>query len=336
MSIPLVDFRPDVASFVIERRSGRVSAQAASDKVTMYRPIPICRLLDTRGFSAAISGGGPYNPNTTHTIAAGGKCGIPSSQVAGISLSFHVFNYTVNNGGYITFKTVGAALAGTNAVFNPGAQWIAATANVSTLDDTGNFDIYIAQSQVEVVVDINGYYGDLDGYIDAGNANPGIIANNTAAWTAYAPLNGNALYGYASGNGGGVLAYSGGGHAVRVLNGTVQAQGAGVNTNTFAFIHKVDTSSAFGAGSGTLCGGFPGYSVIDNPQSNGDPNAIVLLTGRVDFVTSGVPSNGPVEAYYLPPSNTCSPLVPGGKWTVHYLSGSLTNTSTYNVLVLKR
>ena len=334
MSIPLTNFHSDVASFLTERKSGRFFAQAASDKVTMYRPIAICRLLDTRGFPAAISGGGPYNASSTHTILAGGKCGIPTTQVAGLSLSFHVFNYTVNNGGYITFKTVGAPVAGTNAVFNTGAQWTAATTNVSTLDDTGNFDIYVAQSQVEVIVDVNGYYADLDGFIDAGTAYPGISSNNTAAWVAFGAGNGGGLYGYASGSGPGVLAYSASGHAIRVLNGTVQASGAGVNTNTFAFIHKVNTT-LWGSG-GTVCGGFTNFSVIDNPQLNGDANAIVFITPR-NGDTLPDPSAGRFDAWYELTGTLCSGLSAQGHWLIKDAGGfAMVNNSLFDILVIKK
>ena len=92
-------------------------------------PSHVCRLIDTRGNPAAIAIAGPLAANSTTNVNSAGFCGIPNNgEVAGISLSFHVFNTTVNNGGYISFLQQGAAISGTNAVFNPGAQWTAATA----------------------------------------------------------------------------------------------------------------------------------------------------------------------------------------------------------------
>jgi len=58
-----------------------------------------------------------------------------------------------------------------------------------------------------------------------------------------------------------------------------------------------------------------------------------MITGRVDGMTSNTFSNGPVEAFYIPFG--CTPTV-AGKWAVHFVTGaSLTNTTTYNVLVFK-
>src|SRR5438552_9905608 len=125
--IPLENWAVDSKSFITSARQSRVgTAKAATDLATVYRPLPICRLIDTRGFSAAIAVAGPLAANSTTNINSAGFCGIPSNgEVAGISLSFHVFNNTVNNGGYIVFQQQGAPIAGVNAVFNPGAQWTA-------------------------------------------------------------------------------------------------------------------------------------------------------------------------------------------------------------------
>src|SRR6266576_2251949 len=104
MTIPLqgwaVNSKPLIEQLKQTRSS--VTTKAATDRATVYRPITPCRLIDTRGFSAAIAVAGPLAPNSTTNINSAGFCGIPNNfLVAGISLSFHVFNNTVNNGGYI-------------------------------------------------------------------------------------------------------------------------------------------------------------------------------------------------------------------------------------------
>ena len=335
-AVPLVDWQTNPQSF-IESLKSKGNAKAATDLTTIFRPLAICRLLDTRvGASAAITPNAPYGPNTRHTIAAAGKCGIPSAgTVSALSVSFHVFNYTVNNGGYITFLTVGAAVAGTNAVFNPGAQWTAATANVGTLDDTGNFDIYIANSQVDVIVDINGYYQDfgLSGSQALDVGPNGLDAHGTGSWV-FAGVNdgsGIGLYGYSNGSGPGVNATNTtGGPALTIGLGSVRAQGAGVNTSTFAFLHSVNTGAAFPTG--TICGGFPGYTVIDHPMLNNDPNAVVTVTAQ-NSSSFATPSAGPWEAFYI--VSGCTPSA-AGHWAVHdHNNASHTNTSRFAVLIIK-
>jgi len=333
-AIALTNWQPQSMS----SKTAKPGTKAATDTTTIFRPVPICRLLDTRvGASAAITPNAPYNPNTRHTIAAAGKCGIPSiGTVAGLSVSFHVYNYTVNNGGYITFLTVGAAIAGTNAVLNPGAQWTAATANVGTLDDTGNFDIYIANSQVDVIVDINGYYQDfgLSGSqaLDVGAS--GLDAHGTGSWVFAGVNDGNGigLYGYSNGTGPGVNATNTtGGPALTIGLGSVHAAGAGINTNTFAFIHRVVASNY---PTGTLCGGFNTYTAIVNPMLNGDGNAIVLVTPRyVSGAGQSEPTNLVVAEYY--PTNSCSPAVPAGTWFLRQPSGNFTAGMDFDILVIK-
>ena len=71
-----------------------------------------------------------------------------------------------------------------------------------------------------------------------------------------------------------------GGAALAISSGSVRAVGAGVGSNTFSTIHQVNASGAFGAG-GTLCAtNFPSYSVLDNPHSNNEPNAMLYITPR--------------------------------------------------------
>ena len=333
--IPLANWQSNPQSF-IESLTSKGPTKAATDLTTIFRPVALCRLLDTRvGASAAITPNAPYNPNTRHTIAAAGKCGIPSGGVvAAISLSFHVFNYTVNNGGYITFLTVGAPVAGTNAVFNTGAQWTAATANVGTLDDSGNFDIYIANSQVDVVVDINGYFQDfgLSGSqaLDVGTR--GLDVHGTGSWVFAAVQDGTGIgvYGYSTGAGPGVNATNIAGGPALSISGSVQAPGAGVNTSTFAFIHQVNTTP-FGSG-GTICGGFPEYTVIDHPMLNGDANAMVFVTAR-DSGSLPTQNAGSWVAFYI--VSSCSPVVTAN-WAIRDRNGTAhINGSQFNVLVIK-
>src|SRR5207244_5216796 len=61
--------------------------------------------------------------------------------------------------------------------------------------------------------------------------------------------------------------------ALRIANGGIQVAGAGIGTSTAVFIHYVDPDPKCTNGAGNqIC------SVIDHPLTNGDPNAILIVT----------------------------------------------------------
>jgi hypothetical protein len=322
MAIPLNDWDSKPQEFIANRRhTEKGTTKAATDRATVYRPISVCRVIDTRGLSAAIAIPGPLAPNSTTNVNSAGFCGIPISGVAGLSVSFHVLNLTVNNGGFISFLQQGTPVSGVNAVFNPGASWTAATANISILNDSGNFAIYIAASSVQVIVDVNGYYQDLN-QLDVGTQELDINGNTT----------GDTLGVTNSGSGSALTVGAfGGGTALTISGGPVRAAGAGVNSSTFASIHEVNTAASFGAG-GTLCGpSYPAYTVIDNPQANGDANAILLITPRYNGVTG---PNVQYEAYYYA-TGSCVTAA-NGHWMIHRTdNASHMNGYRFDVLIIK-
>ncbi|MDQ6618527.1 MAG: hypothetical protein M3Z31_02325 [Pseudomonadota bacterium] len=299
--IPLVGWDVDVLGTLKKLNAAKSSdkgqTKAATDPAAVYRPVTPCRLVDTRGNGAPVQGG-PFNPGERRTIAPAGRCGIPTSFVRAVSLSFHTFNYTVNNGGYIALAAPGTPVAGINDVFNVGAQWSASTSNVPTSLD-GSFDVFVAQSRADVIIDVNGYYQDLDS-LDVGSTELDIFGTSTGdLFEVTQSGTGSAITG---GN-------QTGGPAFTIAGGTFRVAGAGVNTSTAAFIHQ---ASGCAAGSG--------FSAINNPLINGDPNALLIITPR------SASSNGPFRVEY----NACG----SNLWTIHDLSGSAI-TGQFNVMIIK-
>jgi hypothetical protein len=334
LTIPLRSWAVDPEPFIGELRARGGFAKAATDRATVYRPLPVCRLIDTRGNPAAITVGGPLAAGSTTIIDAAGHCGIPTPnpvKIAGISLSFHVLNLTPNNGGFISFLEQLAPINGVNAVFNPGAQWTAATANVSIPSGSGDFEIYVAQSIVQVVVDVNGYYQDVS-YLDVSNfglpADAVAIEGDVGQFGTLVSLN---LAGQGKGTALDLSASAG--TALSISHGAVRSAGAGVGSDTFATIHQVNTAGSFGAG-GTVCGpSFPAYTVVDNSQLNSDPNAIMMITPR--HSSSGFHPNVQYEAFYYTTGGGCVPAA-DNHWMIHRTDdNSHLNGLQFNLLIIK-
>ncbi|MET0919416.1 MAG: hypothetical protein ABWY07_13500 [Burkholderiales bacterium] len=127
---------------------------AANDLV--FTPLTPCRLVDTRGNGAPIQGG-TFAPNTRRTITPAGACGIPTSSVVALQLSFHTQNLTSGNGGYISMMAPGDPVSGLVDVFNLGAEWSASNAAVQT-SGNGAFDVFVAQSNPHLIIDVMGYF----------------------------------------------------------------------------------------------------------------------------------------------------------------------------------
>jgi hypothetical protein len=296
---------------------------AADDPVTVFRPVVPCRLVDTRSAPNPVPpiGGPTIPPNSRRTINTNGNCGIPTLGVKGISLTLITFNQTPNTGGFISLVAPGASITGTNDIFNFGAQWSGTSVNTPT-NASGAFDVYISQATADIIIDVNGYYADLDN-VDVGIQELDIVGNSPGDTFEVANF----------GTGSAIAADNfGGGAAIKIYNGSFAVSGAGVGSSTTAFILQVNTTP-FGSG-GNLCGGQPSLAVIDHPLLNNDPNAIVLVTPRESTTTPPSGSIGPVSAFYLP-TGGCSPDA-GLRWTLRDKSGSaLVNGSQNRVFIIK-
>jgi hypothetical protein len=307
MTVPLTSWPVDTKSFIAQHRTvAKGNLKAATDRATVYRPVPVCRLVDTRGFPAGVNIAGPLAGGSTTNVNSAGVCGIPTTGVAGLSVSFHVFNFTNQNGGFIAFLQQGAPISGVNAVFNTGADWTAATANVSLPDDSGNFEIFIAQSTVHVIVDVNGYYQDLDN-VDVGSQEFDIVGNTVGDTFEVSNFgSGSALSG----------SNFGGGAALRLNSGSFAVGGAGINSGTTAFIFEV--------------GGTTACAAINHPMLNGDSSALVLVTPREGTPTS-IGGTAPATVAVAAAYNVCG----GGVWGIRGITGALPARSQYSVFIIK-
>src|SRR5262249_42485951 len=129
--------------------------------------------------------------------------------------------------------------------------------------------------------------------------------------------------------GAGVVAEGNGtsGTALTIQNGAISVAGAGVGTNTPAFIHIKTPSNT--------CGGSGGLSTaLDNPYTNGDPNALV-------FALSSNPY-GRVDAGVYYPAGSTPPSCPffANRWVL-FLSliaeaSNIPDGTQFSVLVIKR
>jgi hypothetical protein len=315
MTVPLTSWTVDPKSFITQHRQAiNGNLKAATDRATVYRPIPVCRLIDTRGNPAGINIAGPLVGGSVTNVNSSGVCGIPAGTgVAGLSVSFHVFNFTVNNGGFIAFLQQGAPISGVNAVFNTGAQWTAATANISIPDDSGNFEVFIAQSTVHVVVDVNGYYQDLD-FLDTGAQGldiHGVVSCSTPGCKVLEVTN--------EGNGVALAATNlntpGDNPAFRIGAGSFNVAGADVGSGTTAFIFQVNTASLCAANT----------APINHPMLDGDASALVLLTPRGGSALTPAP----VAAVYNSTGAACT-----NHWAVRG-AGALANGAQYSVFIIK-
>ena len=326
-----------IGGFATSKAADGQKAVGDDDVVGWFRPLTPCRLLDTRNLGAPI-GGPAFSPNTVRPIspqnpAPANKCGIPSSNVTALQVVFSTQNYTVNSGGYITFKAPGAAITTVNTVYNLGAQWAAASAVVPT-NGSGEFDIWVATATAEVIVDVTGYYSDL-GDINTGSQNFDIFGNTPGNVMEInnSGVGGTALVVRSTGATGGtaltVTASAADGVALNISNGSLKIAGAGVINSTTApvFTHKVTAAN--------LCPA-TGYTIINHTLLNNAPGAQVMITPRqvFDAGTDPLPANTSISAFYQ--TTNCGTALPnGGYWFVHLGAGAHAVGMAYNIMIIK-
>ncbi len=141
----------------------RASMKALGDpnRDLLYTPLAPCRLIDTRGFGAPIQGGA-FAPNERRSYAPNGLCGLPTTGVASVLLSFTTDNLTPGSGGNLSILAPAAAATATVGVFDLQTVWAAASTVVTT-GSAAQFDVLVITASAHVVVDILGYFAPPQG-----------------------------------------------------------------------------------------------------------------------------------------------------------------------------
>jgi hypothetical protein len=149
--------------------SAKALGDANADLV--YTPLVPCRLFDTRaGLSSALGTvGGTFSNQQTKTISPAGACGIPSSGVASLFLSFHAYNNNPSTLGVIGFMKPAAPFSALAATWT-GANWATGTFITQT-NPNGSFDAFVGNGQTmtaDMIVDVMGYFRAPQGTIAGG------------------------------------------------------------------------------------------------------------------------------------------------------------------------
>lgn len=257
MDVPLLDFPPPPYEL---RADEIMHVKAATDGVTVFRPLPVCRLVDTRG-GAPITGG-PLTAGSKRAVTAANICGLPSNNmVLGLSANITVFNYTPNNGGYLAFMpTITTPVTGVALPYTVGLQWLGSPAIIPSLGSS-NFAMYTENSKVDVIIDINGYYQDLNS-VDT-DTELDIIGNSS----------GDLFQVSNTGTGAAIAASASGGTGIRLKGGKFGVNGvtsgSSATSGSAVFTHTVTAASIV-----SVC---TKYSNIEHPMLNNQPNARILV-----------------------------------------------------------
>jgi hypothetical protein len=139
--------------------SSKTLGDANADLV--YTPVTPCRLFDTRAGLASALGtvGGTFSNQQTKTIAPAGACGIPTSGVASLFLSFHAYNNNPSTLGVIGFMQPATPFSAMAATWT-GANWATGTF-ITRTNPNGSFDAFVGNGQAmtaDMIVDVMGYF----------------------------------------------------------------------------------------------------------------------------------------------------------------------------------
>jgi hypothetical protein len=336
--VPVTSWVVDTAAGVAKLGAKGAGKQqkAAGDLITVFRPLPGCRLYDSRTGNPSALGtlGGTWFPaSALRTLNAGGQCGIPTGNVAGLSLAINVFNWSNPATGRIAMMPVGQSIVGNQVGFT-AAQWFWTAANVKTTFG-GNFDAQILDITAELIIDVNGYYQDTDN-----------LDSLTEMDINYSDTLGDALQVSASAATGSATAIRAdsssatgiaieannfaGGTALRLGSGGKLAIGgaSGVNSaSNTAFVHSTTAS--------TICA--TNFSIIKHSQLNDNPGAMIILQPRYETTTASATfhtatSLNAMVGYYVGGCNADSATT--GHWYIYTPGVTMAANLRYSVLII--
>ncbi len=143
-------------------QSGRAALAGRQALAPAPAPLPFvavapCRLVDTRGLTAALPGGGFLPPSTARTYTVTGVCNIPADAKA-ISVNATVVNPT--GPGFLTLWAQGGVFPSVSTLNYLAGQTIA-NAAVVPLSAGGGLSVAMGVSGGDLVLDTNGYYSPL-------------------------------------------------------------------------------------------------------------------------------------------------------------------------------
>ncbi|MEP6818065.1 MAG: hypothetical protein ABJA18_00935 [bacterium] len=259
--------------------------------------------------------------NTSNTIALGRSDGSDTVQAAG-TLGGNIINATTqyNIGGSRVLSIASDSLILGNGVnvgigtTAPAAKLTVSTDSTSAGENTATFKaLNIGPNQSHI------HYGTTGNWFIRSAATTGnVILQDTGGNVGIGTTAPNAR-----------LEVNGqGGTALAITNGAFRVTGAGVGTNTAAFIF-VKTAA-------NTCGGAGGIdSGIDNPLTNGDPNAILIVTARNGSRVGTPVANSRLAVSYFYASDAppgCPQLA--NRWVLQAFDGAPADTQ-FSVLVIK-
>jgi hypothetical protein len=242
------------------------------DKDLVYTPVAPCRLHDSRTGQTSALGtlGGVMANQTTRTLPAGGKCGIPATGVSSIFLSFHAYTFNPSVLGVIAFQKTGAPASGLSATWT-GGVWVTGTTISGTLDN-GSFDVFVgngAAMTADMVVDVVGYFQSANRNGDGLR----VVAARDANYNAPNVINGSAINSVAPG----------------IIGATIA--GGGLDGFTAAVLDApnsiIDQYGTIGGGYGNTVSG-AGSTIAGGSQNQTNGNGSVVGGGANNSATGYV------------------------------------------------
>ena len=159
-------------------KSHAVSAMDVTNPLPFIGLAP-CRIVDTRGNGAPITGGMFSGGSDVRSYALSGICGIPASARA-VSLNFTVTGPTAP--GFLTAWPTGGAVPPVSILNFAAGQQIANAAVVPT-SATTSITVNVS-APTHVIVDINGYYYDRVSGVSLGSGEQLEVIGNIHGSTA--------------------------------------------------------------------------------------------------------------------------------------------------------